>query len=464
MNHPVRTDEIEVDLLHLFDLLRRRAWIIVLSMILSAALLVSGALLFVTPQYRSAVMLYADGRSVSAESPAEVTAADLAAAGTLRDLSVEILKTRTTLEEVIGRAELDCTYEELYSRITAGSAGGTGIFSVTVTGTDPGETKIIADTIAEVLPSRVSDIVAGSSVRLVDPAVCASERSGPDYSGYAAAGMLLGLFTGCAVIFLLERRNTTVRGEDELVRRYGDLPVLAVVPEVPDGSGTIPEPFEGDAAEAHRKLRTLLFLRCADRTGCRVIGITGAMPREGKSRTAFCLACAVQRTGKKVLLIDADLRGSGLSDALGLHGVPGLSEVLTGEYRGKCTVQHVSPDNLPVLCRGTDLPAAPADLLASERTALLFGTLRERYDYILVDLPAVPDAADAAIVSSCTDGILCVVRQDHTDRRLLDDTVRQLTQCGANILGFVVNGSRKENARRRNRKERRTHSALRKQS
>lgn len=233
MNNRVINDEIEIDLLHLIKILWSKAWLIVISMILLGAVMFSYAMFFITPLYQSTAKMYVNNTSIKVGSTSfSISSSELSAAKTLLDLYVEILKTRTTLEEVIRRAELEYTYEQLAPMISAGSVNGTEIFRITVTNSDPDMAEKIADTIVEVLPDRISEIVDGSSVRLVDHAVRPTRRSSPDYSRYAVIGMIAGMVLSCAAIIIFDLMDTSVRGEEYLVQKYGDIPVLAVVPDI----------------------------------------------------------------------------------------------------------------------------------------------------------------------------------------------------------------------------------------
>lgn len=213
--------------------------------------------------------------------------------------------------------------------------------------------------------------------------------------------------------------------------------------------GSVPEtigqgrPFA--MVEAHKRLRTNVFFSFADKNECRVIGITSAMPYEGKSTTSINLAYDILQVGKKVLLIDADMRLSKVAKTLSLNYSPGLSDLLVGENNGERLVQHATQlKNLPVICCG-ETPPNPTELLSSKRMGVLLNKLKEMYDYIIIDLPPVSAVSDALIVSKLTDGIIVVVRQDYADRKLLDDTIYQLKFNQAHIIGFVINGTRSEN-------------------
>jgi len=197
-------------------------------------------------------------------------------------------------------------------------------------------------------------------------------------------------------------------------------------------------------AEAHKRLRTNVFFSFADNNECRVIGVTSAMAHEGKSTTSINLAYDILQAGKKVLLIDADMRLSRIAGVLSLKFSPGLSNVLVGENNGESLVQYASNlKNLSVITCG-EIPPNPTELLSSRRMEVLLETLKKGYDYIVIDLPPVSAVSDALIVAKMTDGIIVVVRQDYVDKNLLEDTVRQLKFNEAHIIGFVMNGSRTE--------------------
>lgn len=206
--------------------------------------------------------------------------------------------------------------------------------------------------------------------------------------------------------------------------------------------------FENDAtvgkkrpfsmAEAHKRLRTNVLFSFPNESECRVVGVTSAMAHEGKTTTSMNLAYDMLQAGKKVLLIDADMRLSKIAKNLNLNRAPGLSNLLVGENNGENLVQKAEElANLPVISCG-DVPPNPTELLSSKRMATLLETLKKLYEYIIIDLPPVSAVSDALIVSKLVDGMIVVARQDYVEKRVLDDTVRQLKFNDANIIGFVL--------------------------
>ena len=224
-------DAIEVDLFDLIRLLGQKLWIIILSMLLCGAIAFSTAVFAVTPQYTASAMLYVNNSSASISGvPITISSSQLTASKSLLSTYVVILKTRTTLEAAIEKAGLDYTYSQLQSMVSAADVNNTDIFSITATCPSPDDAKLIVDTLVDVLPDRIADIVDGSSVRVVDRSVRPNARSSPSYTKFAFVGVLIGLLVSCVTIIMGDLMNTTVRDEEYLKQRY-NIPILAVVPE-----------------------------------------------------------------------------------------------------------------------------------------------------------------------------------------------------------------------------------------
>lgn len=224
-------DEIEIDLKKLFKALWHRAWAIVLSALVFAGAAFSYAAFRITPMYRASALMYVNNSTLSLSAGFSISPGELAAAQSLVSTYVVILKSRNTLNEVIERAGLDYSYEQLYSMVSASSVNETEVFSVSVVNSNPETAELIANTIAEVLPEKVADIIDGSSVRVVDYAVVPTYAISPNITKYTATGMLLGIVLSCGIIVLIQLMDNTISGDEYLTQSYG-LPVLAVIPDI----------------------------------------------------------------------------------------------------------------------------------------------------------------------------------------------------------------------------------------
>ena len=225
-------DVIEIDLLKVIEALLARWKEIVAVTLLFAALALAYAKIYVTPIYSSSALLYVNNSSFSIGSSSfSFSSGELNAAKSLVDTYGVILKTRTTLEEVIDEAGLDMSYEKISGMVSSEAVNETEIFRVTVRSSDPEEACLIANTIARVLPDKIADIVDGSSVRVVDYAVTPTHRISPSYTKYTVVGALLGGLLMCAIIFIGTLLDDSIDDEEDLTADYR-YPVLAVIPDL----------------------------------------------------------------------------------------------------------------------------------------------------------------------------------------------------------------------------------------
>lgn len=198
--------------------------------------------------------------------------------------------------------------------------------------------------------------------------------------------------------------------------------------------------FEG--REAYNLLRTnLMFATKRNDRNARVIGITSSVHGEGKSLTILNLAYSIAESGRKVVLVECDLRLPTLRKKLGLPKTTGLSNLLAGIGSEKATLhKDVLIKGFDVVLAG-DIPPNPSELLGSKAFANLIDSIAETYDVVLLDLPPIGEVSDALVVSKVSDGLIIVVRNDYTIASDLDYTLRQCEMVGAKVIGFVYNGS-----------------------
>lgn len=233
MSNKIENDELEIDILRLIKALWKKAWIIAVSMVLCGVLAFSYATFFVAPKYQSRAMMYVNNSAYSAGSSNSgiITSSELTAAKSLVEIYVNILTSRTTMEMVAEETGLDYTYKQLLGMVSAGAVDSTEMFEIVATSTDPEEAELIVETICDILPDRISEIVDGSSVRLVDEANLPTEKSSPNITRITLIGLILGFVASCAVIVVIELLDNTIHDEDYLIEKY-ELPILAAVPDM----------------------------------------------------------------------------------------------------------------------------------------------------------------------------------------------------------------------------------------
>ena len=230
-------DEIEIDLLQLFRALWRKALVIILVAVLLASAVFAYTLFFVSPTYVAKASIYVNNSSFSFGSTSfSISSSELSASNSLVNTYIYILKSRTTLEDVIALGNLRYSYEQLSKMVTTKAVSGTAAFDVIVRSSNPMEAEQIANLFAQVLPERIAEIVDGSSVRIVDYAIIPAHRSTPSYIKNTMIGFLVGavLAAGLVIIRYLinEQNDTVIHSVDELRELYPDIKVLSMIPDM----------------------------------------------------------------------------------------------------------------------------------------------------------------------------------------------------------------------------------------
>ncbi|BDD87649.1 GumC family protein [Desulfofustis limnaeus] len=260
-------------------------------------------------------------------------------------------------------------------------------------------------------------------------------------------GIILGLFGGVGLAFLIEYLDNTVKSEAELERRYG-ITVLGSVemlgkPEDHIESYVVRHPLS-PLAESYRLVRSSLLLSSAEKPPG-VILITSMMQEEGKTATTINLARILAQTGKKVVVIDGDLRRPRMHTLFKMRLDNGLSSYLTGNSP-KPAIVPVPGEDVALLTSGPK-PPNPAELLSSKKMVELLQSLRQQFDFVLIDSPPVQSVTDGLALSKIADGTIVVVRFGKTTYELLNGGLKKLADVRGNILGFVLNGLKQRDAR-----------------
>lgn len=231
-------DEMEIDLLKLARALWRRAWAIMLAAVIFGGAALTYTAIFVTPLYKAEALMYVNSSNISVGgAKVSISQGELTAAQSLIKTYAVILTTRTTLNDVIEQSGVSYTYEELKEMISAQSVNSTEVFSITVTSPSPREAEMLANTIARILPEKISAIVEGSSARIVDYAVEPAKKASPSLSKNALIGAMLGFVLACGIVVIMELTDEQIHDSDYLIQTY-DIPVLAVIPDLLSATST----------------------------------------------------------------------------------------------------------------------------------------------------------------------------------------------------------------------------------
>ena len=221
-----------IDVVQILKSLWKRAWLIVLCGLLTATIGFLIAAFSITPTYSSYIKLYVNSKSISVGGTSfSITSSELNAAQKLLKTYGEILKSRSTLERVVEKAELDYSWKRLSGMISYESSNETEIMRVTVVSGDPYEACKIANTIAEVLPTRISEIIDGASMEVVDSAVPDLAKIAPNVTSYTIKWLFLGVFASAVILAVLALMDRTIHDEEYLLNKY-DYPILGKIPDL----------------------------------------------------------------------------------------------------------------------------------------------------------------------------------------------------------------------------------------
>ena len=196
------------------------------------------------------------------------------------------------------------------------------------------------------------------------------------------------------------------------------------------------------AAEAYKVIRTSIQFAKAGNS-LKTIAITSCTPDEGKSTTAANLAIVLTQTGKRVLLMDCDMRNPTVHRNFKLSNKVGLSSCISLGTALADAVQETELENLDALTSGV-IPPNPSELLGSERMQHILARAQEEYDYVLLDTPPVLPVTDTLVLGSLVDGLILVLDSGEVKVEMARDVKAQLMHAGANILGVVLNKVRSE--------------------
>ena len=289
---------------------------------------------------------------------------------------------------------------------------------------------------------EISSGLGKNNVSIVDPALVPNKPFKPNAPLNVALGGVLGLFLGILSSFLFEFVNDKVRTSDEL-EKLTSLPILGIIPRM-RGTGLDADikramisnldPTSA-VAEAFRSMTTMLMF--ATRTGLpHTLNITSALPSEAKSNTCVNLATSLGQMGKRVLLIDADLRKPTAHQRFKLDNTVGLSSYLTYQAELEEAVQDTNIKNVQLLTAGP-IPPNPVELLASDRLETLLGLAPEFFDVIIFDSPPTIGLSDAFILSNRVNATILVAAYGQARRRIILDTLKRLRRANANLIGVI---------------------------
>ncbi|HKZ52569.1 MAG TPA: polysaccharide biosynthesis tyrosine autokinase [Candidatus Acidoferrales bacterium] len=322
----------------------------------------------------------------------------------------------------------------------------------------------------------VSAGLKASNIRIVDPAAPPDWPAKPRVLLNLALAVVLGLGMGVGAAFLQEHLDNTLKRSED-VERFLHVPALALIPSIESLNGRrggiygiygrskmlaggvrasskptalvpkaqVPRWYRIDTqgeqhmalSEAFRTLRTSVLLSTADRPP-RALLVTSSQPGEGKTTISANLAISLAQLGRRVLLIDGDMRRPCIHRAFQVKEGAGLVSYLTGQRAWQEAVQTTRVPGLDVLVCGP-IPPNPAELLSSDRMRLLIREVVGEYDFVVLDSPPLLNVADSRVLATLVEGVVLVVKGGATPRELVQRAQSNIRDVGAHVIGVVLN-------------------------
>lgn len=422
----------EIDLGQLILLLWKKAVKIILAGLITAALLVGLKAVTTISAVNGNGTYIGTSKIYIANDVPSATADAIHAYFTSNDL----------LNNAIKDLNLNLSVPELISMINLGNSTKT-LITLNVTGTD----RELVQRVTDYLTSHgIEQIINGfkyKSAIIVDPAYT-SASTGIGWVNfikrmvkYCALGFLLGIAAAAGVYAFLFIHDNSIRDERD-IHYYLGVPVLGIIPAVHVAHKIDVQPFlniDNKSSEEVKKLRTnVTFLDAS------VIDITSVAGGEGKSMISFWLAKSLSEIGKKVVLINANIRKDDTVNTSNINNIKekGLSDYLVDSASMKDITCESNYDNLHFILSGR-ASKNPAELLSTFKFKELVNFCRNNYNYVIVDTPAAGEVTDAAIIAAYMDGNILVVEPGIADGYLARKVKVQLESSGSKLLGVVIN-------------------------
>lgn len=292
----------------------------------------------------------------------------------------------------------------------------------------------------EALLQRYNEIgvsaVEASNIAIIDRAEVPMGPSSPSLPLNIVISLFLGLGLAGAAAIILDQMDEGLREPDKVSELLG-IPLLGSVPDTEDKNAYEQiEDIKSELSEAYLSIRSnLAFATSSGVPGSMMV--TSSRPAEGKTTTSYALATVLGRSGKNVILIDADMRSPSLAEILSVPNSEGLSNFLAGDDDWTRMVQLPSEAPFAFLPSGLQPPSA-SELLSSDRMSRLIAVLSENYDHVVVDAPPLLGLADAPLISRTVDGSVMVIETGGVAVRGLRSAISRLQSVKATIYGAVV--------------------------
>ncbi len=436
----------KINLKKLFFYILKHIWIMIICAIIGFGGMYYYTQYYKTDTYTAYATMYVINGNPNLVNYQYTNANDLNSAVQLLDTYMVVVRSSKVMDVVAERLSeqypgISANY--ISSTLSMGSVSQTGVLRINCVTGNAQLSADICNAVVDVAPAEIIRVVNAGNIEVIDYAVPPKRPDDRAPRKKGIMGALAGAILAAGIMVFLFFINHKVTEEEELTEAYTPPVLSAVVREKKKGKGPqiflLNEKSDLQTSESYAKLRMNLLYTLVNKEN-KVIAVTSAISGEGKSTITANLAIACAMSGKKVLLIDADMRRASQQIIFGYdQNLPGLSDVLIDKCKWWDAVLTDFRENLNILPTG-HLPPNPAELLALPDVAELLAETQQQFDIVLIDLPPINIVSDPLIVSSHVAGCLLIVRQGYSDHRAIKKALVAAELTGMNVLGFVFYG------------------------
>lgn len=277
--------------------------------------------------------------------------------------------------------------------------------------------------------------VGVNNISVVDPARMPTRPSSPRPLLNLLIALVGGTLAGLGLALALEQIDDAISDPDDVESVFG-VALLGTIPNSKEDPYSALDDRKSGVSEAYMAVQTSLSFS-TDHGAPKLLSVTSTRPAEGKSTTAYAIVHSLARMGRKVLLIDGDMRAPSVHTVVHIGNERGLSNFLAGDEDVNALLHHQAGTGVTVMTAGPQPPSA-AELLASERLDLLFERLLGSFDHIVVDSPPIMGLADAPLIASKMEGTIFVIESHDTKVRQAKIAIGRLRAAQAHIVGAVL--------------------------
>ena len=463
-----------IDLLQLLKFFISKIWIAIILVILGGMSAFCVAKFKMPLKYQSHISMYVKNSNKTTSANDSVNQGDLNVARSLVSTYIVVLQDDTVMEQVgnelIKKHPLDeiskcfrINYDEngqssvsvsdIRNSLSMSSVNSTEVLRVTSETKSPEISASVCNIIAEKAQTVLVRVVGAGSVEVIGPAKISNVPSSPNIPKITMMGALVGFVVAFGIVFLIYFFDNTVKSPEEIERRFNK-PILGEIQQFSSGNNK-KKSSNGNyklisdkntsfvMKESYKSMRTnIIFALSASNK--KIITVSSANPGEGKSTTASNISLSLAEAGKKVLLIDADLRKPVQHKIFQVNNKLGFSGIIGNINSFEEAVQKNIVENLDLLTSGIK-PPNPSELIGSMNTYELLKGLSKIYDYIIIDTPPINVVTDALNISSDIAGMIMILKHASTTTDDIERAVKTVQLANGDLLGMIINDIQHKN-------------------